>query len=69
MTELILQARPFVRMAAPTVRSIYTRFLGALDSFAADRMRNAVPAQSRKTRQAHRARGSSRQVAIQRRGR
>ena len=49
MTELILQAKPFVRMAAPTVRSICDGFLKAMDSFAADRLRNAVPVQARRT--------------------
>jgi hypothetical protein len=49
MTELILQAKPFVRMAAPTVRSICDGFLKAMDSFAAERLRNAVPVQARRT--------------------
>jgi hypothetical protein len=49
MTELILQAKPFVKMAAPTVRSICDGFLKAMDSFAADRLRNAVPVQARRT--------------------
>ena len=49
MTELILQAKPFVRMAAPTVRSICDGFLKAMDSFAADRLRNAVPVRVRRT--------------------
>lgn len=49
MTDLILQAKPFVRMAAPTVRSICDGFLKAMDSFAAERLRNAVPVQARRT--------------------
>lgn len=44
MTELIFQAKPFVKMAAPTVRSIRGGFFKAIDSFAAERLRNAVPA-------------------------
>lgn len=49
MTELIFQANPFVRMAAPTVRSICDGFLKAMDSFAAERLRNAVPVQANRT--------------------
>ncbi len=49
MTELILQAKPFVKMAAPTVRSIRDGFFKAIDSFAAERLRNAVPVQTRRT--------------------
>jgi hypothetical protein len=49
MTELIFQAKPFVKMAAPTVRSICDGFLKAMDSFAAERLRNAVPVQARRT--------------------
>lgn len=49
MTDLILQAKPFVRMAAPTVRSICDGFLKAMDSFAAERLRNAVPVQARRS--------------------
>jgi hypothetical protein len=49
MTELILQAKPFVKMAAPTMRSICGGFLKVMDSFAAERLRNAVPVQARRT--------------------
>jgi hypothetical protein len=49
MTELIFQAKPFVKMAAPTVRSIRDGFFKAIDSFAAERLRNAVPVQTRRT--------------------
>jgi hypothetical protein len=49
MTERVFQAKPFVRMAAPTVRSICGGFLKAMDSFAADRLRKAVPVQTRRT--------------------
>ena len=49
MTELIFQAKPFVKMAAPTVRSICNGFLKAIDSFAAERLRDAVPVQTRRT--------------------
>ena len=49
MTDLILQAKPFVRMAAPTVRSICDGFLKAMDSFAAERLRKAVPVQARRS--------------------
>jgi hypothetical protein len=66
MTELILQAKPFVRMAAPTVRSICDGFLRVMDSFAAERPRNAVPVQARRTalgrarrRQVQRTRGAA----------
>jgi hypothetical protein len=43
MTTLIMQAAPFVEAAAPTLRSFYLRFLSALDTFAENRIRNAVP--------------------------
>jgi hypothetical protein len=43
MTALILQATPLVQTVAPTVRTIYRRFLHALDAFAEAKMRNAVP--------------------------
>jgi hypothetical protein len=66
MTELIFQAKPFVKMAAPTVRSIRDGFFKAIDSFAAERLRNAVPVQTRRTAlgrarrgQAHRARAAA----------
>jgi hypothetical protein len=49
MTRHVFQAKPFVRMAAPTVRSICGGFLKAMDSFAAERLRNAVPMQARRT--------------------
>jgi hypothetical protein len=61
MTDLILQAKPFVRMAAPTVRSICDGFLKAMDSFAAERLRNAVPVQTRRT-----ALGRARREQLQR---
>ena len=48
MTNHVFQAKPFVRMAAPTVRSICHGFLKAMDSFAAERLRNAVPMQTRR---------------------
>ena len=43
MTTLILQATPFVEMVAPKLRTLYLRFLRALDAFAEAKMRNAVP--------------------------
>jgi hypothetical protein len=43
MTAQLLQAMPFAVMAAPKIRAAYRRFLGALDDFAAAKMRNAVP--------------------------
>ena len=43
MTTLIMQATPFVEMVAPKLQTIYLRFLRALDAFAENRMRNAVP--------------------------
>ena len=49
MTELVFQAKPFVKMAAPTVRSIRDGFFKAIDSFAAERLRNAVPVQAHRT--------------------
>jgi len=50
MTELILQAKPFVRMAAPTARRICDGFLKVRDAFAAERLRNAMPVQARQAR-------------------
>ena len=51
MTALILQASPYVQMATPKLRSLYVKFLRALDAFAEARMRSAVPAsQIRKVR-------------------
>ena len=49
MTGHVFQAKPFVKMAAPTVRSICGGFLKAMDSFAAERLRRAVPVQARRT--------------------
>jgi cob(I)alamin adenosyltransferase len=43
MTALILQAAPFVELAAPKLRAIYRRFLDAVDAFAMYRMQRAVP--------------------------
>ena len=43
MTTLIMQATPFVEMVAPKLQTIYLRFLRALDAFAENRIRNAVP--------------------------
>ena len=43
MTTLIMQAAPFVEIVAPKLQTIYLRFLRALDAFAENRMRNAVP--------------------------
>lgn len=43
MTTLIMQATPFFEMVAPKLQTIYLRFLRALDAFAENRMRNAVP--------------------------
>jgi hypothetical protein len=60
MTELVFQARPFVKMAAPTVRSICDSFLKAMDSFAAERLRNAVPVQARRTALGRARRGRNR---------
>ena len=48
MTTLMLQAKPFVRMAAPRLRIVHRQFLEALDAFAAERMRNAVPRRLRR---------------------
>jgi hypothetical protein len=36
---------PFAAMVAPKLKAAYRRFLGALDDFAAAKMRNAVPEQ------------------------
>jgi hypothetical protein len=43
MTTLIMQATPFVGMVAPKLQTVYLRLLRALDAFAENRMRNAVP--------------------------
>ena len=43
MTALILQATPFIEMAATKLSAIYLRLLHAFDAFAEARMRNAVP--------------------------
>ena len=56
MTELVLQAKPFAKMA-PTVRSICDGFLKVMDAFAAERLRNAVPVQARRTAFGHIWRG------------
>jgi hypothetical protein len=52
MTTVIMQATPFVEMVAPKLRTIYLRFLRALDAFAEAKMRNAVP--KRRLRKAQR---------------
>lgn len=44
MTALILQATPFIEMAAPRLKAVNKRVLQALNAFAECRMRNAVPA-------------------------
>jgi hypothetical protein len=64
MTELILQAKPFVKMAAPTVRSICHGFLKAIDSFAAERLRNAVPVQTRRTALGRARRGQAHRTRV-----
>ena len=43
MTALILQATPFVEMVATKMQSLCLRFARALDAFAAERARKAVP--------------------------
>ena len=43
MTTLILQATPFAEFIAPKLKAAYAGFLHALDAFAENRMRNAVP--------------------------
>jgi hypothetical protein len=64
MAVFILQARPFVRMAAPTARTVCARFLGVLDSVAAAQLRNAVPPRLLKQRRtASRSRGPRRERA------
>ena len=45
MTTLILQATPFAELIAPKLKAAYAGFLHALDAFAENRMRNAVPEQ------------------------
>ena len=53
MTGLILQAKPFVRMAAPTARRICDGLLKVMDSFAAARLRTAMPVQAQQARRTH----------------
>jgi hypothetical protein len=43
MTTLILQAVPFLEVAAPKARAIYHSVLRAFDAFAMYRMQRAVP--------------------------
>ena len=43
MTTLMLQAAPFVEVVASKLQVSYLRFLHALDVFAENRMRKAVP--------------------------
>jgi hypothetical protein len=43
MTTLVLEAAPFVRMAAIKLQALGCALLRALDEFAAAKMRNAVP--------------------------
>ena len=43
MATLIMQAAPFIEVVASKLQSFYLRFLRALDAFAENRMRNAVP--------------------------
>ena len=64
MTELIFQAKPFVKMAAPTVRSIRDGFFKAIDSFAAERLRNAVPVQTRRTALGRARRGQANRAGV-----
>ena len=43
MTTLILQATPFAGLIAPKLKAAYAILLHALDAFAENRMRHAVP--------------------------
>ena len=45
MTTLMMQAAPFVEVVASTLRVSYLKFRHALDVFAENQMRKAVPGQ------------------------
>ena len=65
MTTLIMQAAPFVEFVAPKIRSLYQRFLHALDAMAEAKLRNAVP--ERQLRKAPRQNEHQRRIVGNRR--